>query len=188
MRGREHTRLIGGVVALVVIVGAWWAWPSDGDPRVAGPPGSARVVEVVDGDTLRVEVDGTTETVRMLGIDTPETHHPTKPVECFGAEASARLAELAPAGAIVRLERDVEARDHYDRLLAYVYVTGADGSEILANASLVGDGFAVALAIDPNRAHRGEIAALEQQARASGAGLWGTCGGPGVAIDAVTGR
>ena len=188
MRGREHARLIGSVVALVVIVGAWWAWPSDGGTRVAGPPGSARVIEVVDGDTLRVQVDGTIETVRMLGIDTPETHHPTKPVECCGAAASARLAELAPAGALVRLERDVEARDHYGRLLAYLYVTGPDGSEILANTSLVADGFAVALAIDPNRAHRGEIAASEQQARASGEGLWGACGGPGVAIDALTGR
>ena len=188
MRGREHTRLIGGIVALVVIVGAWWAWPGDRGADVAGPPGSARVVEVVDGDTLRVQVDGTTETVRLLGIDTPETRHPTKPVECFGAEASERLAELAPAGAVVRLERDVEARDHYDRLLAYIYVTGGDGTEVLANTSMVADGYAVALAIDPNRAHRSEIAALEQQARASAAGLWGACGGPGVAVDAVTGR
>jgi micrococcal nuclease len=188
MSGREHTRLIAGVVALVVVLGAWWAWPSDRESDVAGPPGSARVVDVVDGDTLRVQLDGVTETVRLLGIDTPETQHPTKPVECFGAEASARLAELAPVGSVVRLERDVEARDHYDRLLAYVYVTGGEGTEILANTSMVSDGYAVALAIDPNRAHRSEIATLEQQARASGAGLWGACGGPGVAVDAVTGR
>jgi micrococcal nuclease len=188
MRRREHTRLVGSIVALVAVVALWWAWPDDGSTSVAGPPGSARVVEVVDGDTLRVEVDGRTETVRLLGIDTPETNHPTKPVECFGAEASARLADLAPAGAVVRLERDVEARDHYDRLLAYVYVSGADGAEMLANTSLVADGYAVALAIDPNRAHRAEIASLEQRARASGAGMWGACGGPGVAVDAVTGR
>lgn len=188
MRRREHTRLVGSVVALVIVVAIWWAWPDDGSTRATGPPGSATVVEVVDGDTLRVEVDGRAETVRLLGIDTPETNHPTKPIECFGAEASARLSELAPAGAVVRLERDVEARDHYDRLLAYVYVTGSNGAEVLANTSLVGDGYAVALAIDPNRAHRAEIATLEQQARAAGAGLWGACGGPGVAVDAVTGR
>ena len=76
--------------------------------------------EVVDGDTIAVAFGAHTENVRLIGIDTPETKHPTKPVECFGPEASAHTAELLPPGTPVDLERDVEARDVYDRLLAYV--------------------------------------------------------------------
>ncbi len=65
--------------------------------------------------------------MRLIGIDTPETRRPpTSPSQCFGPEASARTTELLPAGTVVRLERDVEARDRYDRLLAYVYRV-ADG-------------------------------------------------------------
>jgi micrococcal nuclease len=90
------------------------------DPTAALPPGHATVVTVIDGDTLDVRIAGRRERVRLIGIDTPETVHPTKPVECFGPEASARAAELLPVGSVVLLRRDVEARDRYDRLLAYV--------------------------------------------------------------------
>jgi endonuclease YncB( thermonuclease family) len=62
------------------------------------------------------------------------------------------------------------------------------GTDVFVNAVMVGEGYAVVLEIDPNRAHRSELAALERDARATGAGLWGACGGPGVAVDAVTGR
>ena len=94
------------------------------------------------------------------------------------------LARLDPAG-------EVEVRDQawvLDGRITFQRPASTDGAEVLANTSLVGDGYAVALAIDPNRAHRAEISTLEQQARAAGAGLWGACGGPGVAVDAVTGR
>ena len=168
------------VVAVVVLVDA-----GTDDPL---PAGQARVVDVVDGDTLVLDVAGARETTRLLGIDTPEVHHPTRPVECWGAEASARLAELAPAGTLVRIERDEEARDHYGRLLAYVFAPSPDGAEIFVNLQLVADGAAVALPIDPNDAHRGEIAEAERTARDGGAGLWGACGGPGVALDPVADR
>src|SRR5205085_3089746 len=82
--------------------------------------GAATVARVVDGDTIVVHLGGRTETVRLLGIDTPETVDPRKPVQCFGTEASHRTKELLPPGTGVRLERDVEARDIYGRLLAYV--------------------------------------------------------------------
>src|SRR5690348_2856653 len=83
--------------------------------------GKATVVRVVDGDTIVVHINGSDETVRILGIDTPETHKPDTPVECFGPQASDRMTALLPKGTTVRLVRDVEARDRYGRLLAYVY-------------------------------------------------------------------
>jgi len=137
--------------------------------------GLGRVVGVVDGDTLVVDLDGRSETIRLLGIDTPETVHPDRPPECFGAEASGRLALLLAPGAAVRITRDVEARDRYGRLLAYVERL-SDG--LVVNRSLVERGFAAALHIDPNDGMRHELAAAETRARVAGLGLWSACGGP----------
>ena len=135
------------------------------------PSGVARVEKVVDGDTVEVSLSTGRERVRLLGIDTPETVHPTKPVECFGPEASARLAELAPVGSELRIERDVELRDRYGRLLAYLWTP--DGTFI--NRSMVADGYATTLPINPNQAHRGTLAEAESSARRAGAGLWSAC-------------
>ena len=149
-------------------------------PTTAAPTdGIATVVADTDGDTIEVSIGGHEESVRLLGIDTPETHHPTKPVECYGAEASARTAELVPPGSQVRLVRDVEARDRYDRLLAYVYRTEDD---LFVNLSLVTDGFADTLDIAPNEAHAAELGAAVARARAAGTGLWGACGGADVPV------
>jgi micrococcal nuclease len=138
------------------------------------------VVEPVDGDTVVVRIGNTTETVRLLGVDTPETKHPTKPVECFGAEASARTAALLPPGTEVRLERDLEPRDQYGRLLAYVHLD--DGT--LVNLVLVAEGYAAVLVIEPNHAHAAALRRAGAAARAAGVGLWGTCGGPDTAAPA----
>src|SRR4051794_15178485 len=83
---------------------------------------AAKVVRVVDGDTIRVVADGDEEYVRMLGIDTPETHRPGVPIECGGPQASRHLEALLPAGTAVTLERDPgqDRVDRYGRLLAYV--------------------------------------------------------------------
>jgi len=137
--------------------------------------GLGTVVGVVDGDTLVIDLDGRSESVRLLGIDTPETVHPDRPPECFGAEASGRLALLLAPGAAVRITRDVEARDRYGRLLAYVERL-SDG--LVVNMSLVEHGFAATLHIDPNDGMRHELAAAEARARAAGLGLWSACGGP----------
>ncbi|MFP3906033.1 MAG: thermonuclease family protein [Acidimicrobiales bacterium] len=149
------------------------------------PAGSARVATVVDGDTVVLDLSDGREHVRLLGIDTPETSHPTRPVECFGAEATARLTELIPPGSVVRLERDVEGRDHYGRLLLYLYRADDD---LFVNEALVNEGFAVALPVDPNDAHRTTFAAAQQQARADQRGLWEACGGPDVALDPLRAR
>ena len=136
------------------------------------PPGQGVVVGVVDGDTIDVEVaGGRVERVRLLGIDTPETVDPDRPVECGGPAASALLAELLPAGTVVRLERDTEARDRFGRLLAYVFRD--DGTFV--NEAIADAGAAEVLSIAPNAAYDERLAAAVARARAAGAGMWGTC-------------
>ena len=128
----------------------------------------------VDGDTVDVDLAGAEERVRLIGIDTPESVADDRPVECFGPEAKVRLAELLPAGTEVRLERDVEARDRYGRLLAYVFRTSDD---LLVNLALVDEGFAEARRFAPNVARQAELDRAEDAAKAAGRGLWPVCGG-----------
>ena len=138
-------------------------------------PGAATVSRVVDGDTVAVRVGRRTEKVRLLGIDTPESVKPRTPVECFAKEAAAHTRTLLPPGTRVRLVRDVEARDRYGRLLAYVYRLD---SGAFVNLALVRDGYAATLTIPPNVAHAGELSGAAESARQARRGLWGRCGGP----------
>lgn len=163
------------VVACGVALALVGCTPSSTSVAVA-EPGDATVVAVVDGDTLEVEVGGDTETVRLLGVDTPETVHPDRPVECFGPEASARTQELLPQGTRVRLERDEEARDRFGRLLAYVH-RHDDGTFV--NEALLREGFAESLIISPNHAYASTMLAAQDAARAQGAGLWSACADAG---------
>lgn len=132
------------------------------------------MARVVDGDTIVVESGGEQARVRFIGIDTPESVKPGSPVECFGKEASAHLAELLPEGTEVRLERDVEAKDRYDRLLAYVHRASDD---LFVNKAMVEDGYAQPATVPPNVAYTDELVAAGREARAQGVGLWGACGG-----------
>jgi len=133
---------------------------------------NAFVTHVVDGDTFDVRLDGGEEArVRLLGVNTPETVDPRKPVECFGKEASA-FAKAVLNEKRVRLEADPQAdeRDKYGRLLRNVILE--DGTDF--NAELVASGYAYAYTffpLDPLR--KREIIALEKQAKAEGVGLWG---------------
>ncbi len=131
----------------------------------------ATIVRVVDGDTIVLELQNQTETVRLLGIDTPETVHPTKPIECFGPEASAFAKATLKKGVIVKLVRDVEPRDRFQRLLVYLYL--ADGT--LFNQLLIDRGFARTLSIEPNTAFASQFAGHESIARDRRAGLWQSC-------------
>jgi micrococcal nuclease len=119
-----------------------------------------------------VQLGGRDERVRLIGIDTPETVDPRKPVQCFGKEASNRTKALLPKGTAIRLERDVEARDRYGRLLAYVYRV-EDGTFV--NLALAEEGFAQTLTIPPNVAYADRFAAAAADARRAGRGLWGAC-------------
>jgi micrococcal nuclease len=138
----------------------------------AGPPGTATVVRVVDGDTVDVRLGRRAETARLLGVDTPETVAPGEPVDCYGPEASDRTKELLPAGTEVRVERDVEARDRYGRLLVYLVRVRDD---LFVNRSLLADGYARPLSIAPNESYRAELARASSEARSAGRGLWGAC-------------
>jgi micrococcal nuclease len=133
--------------------------------------GRAQVVRVVDGDTIRVRLDGRTERVRYIGIDTPESVEPGTSVQCFAKRASAANARLV-AGRTVRLVGDVEQRDRYGRLLAYVY---REPEGTFVNAALVRDGYARTLTIAPNVAHARELADLARAARREHRGLWSAC-------------
>lgn len=135
-------------------------------------PGLAEVVRVVDGDTIVVKIQGQEEKIRLIGINTPESVDPRKPVECFGKEASNHAAELLPEGTQVRLVRDVEARDRYGRLLAYVY-RESDG--LFVNLAQVADGFAEPATYPPNVAHVDDFTAAARTAREQNRGLWSSC-------------
>ena len=147
--------------------------PRPGPATATLPAGVDLTVErVVDGDTIVVSGR---RTVRLIGVDTPETKDPRRGVGCFGREASAFTTSLLPRGTPVRLVGDVEQRDRYDRTLAYVYRL-PDG--LFVNAELLRRGYAEVLTIAPNVAHAAEFADLAGAARASGAGLWQDCGHP----------
>ncbi len=180
-RGCPGAATVVALMALAVLAGpaCGLATAARGSP---GTPGSSPTVvtKVVDGDTIHVRAGGSgEERVRFIGVDTPETHGPGGLRECYGQEASERTAALLPPGTEVRLVRDAEARDHYGRLLAYVY-RARDG--LFVNLSLARDGFAAALTISPNVAHESEIGAAVAAARQAGRGLWGRCGGPDTPI------
>jgi micrococcal nuclease len=152
------------------------------------PPGFERAVveRVVDGDTVEVRITGREPgpavggariggvyRVRLIGIDTPESVDPRRPVECYGHEAADATAALLDDRAVV-LVKDVEETDAFDRLLRYVYI----GAE-MANARLVVNGYASAFTYPPNVRHADLFVMLQRQARAAHRGLWSesTCGG-----------
>lgn len=163
---RSRAAVVASVAAVLAgsAAAGWWM-----GGRTA-PALHATVTEVVDGDTVVVALpDGRTETVRLLGVDTPETVHPDEPVECYGPEASA-FTHARLDGRAVRLEKDREVRDRYGRLLAYVYVDG-----VRVNDQLLALGYARLLVIPPNQAHARALLAAELDARSAGRGLWGEC-------------
>ena len=139
-----------------------------------GLTANATVDYVVDGDTVDMTINGVEERVRLIGIDTPETKKENTPIQCFGPEATAFTQSLLPEGARVYLERDVEARDIYGRLLAYAYLVDTG---TFVNLEIVRQGYAQPLTIPPNVAHTAEFVDAAQSAEASNVGLWAHCNG-----------
>ncbi|MCK4636204.1 MAG: thermonuclease family protein [Candidatus Moranbacteria bacterium] len=134
------------------------------------------VVKVVDGDTLSVNIDGKVEKLRLIGIDTPETVDPRKPVQCFGREASDKAKELL-SGKKVRLEVDStqDERDRYDRLLRYVILE--DGTSF--NKKMIQEGYAHEYTYKVPYKYQAEFKFAEETARENKRGLWAsdTCNG-----------
>lgn len=136
----------------------------------SGPSRSetATVVRVIDGDTIEVDLDGSRYTVRYIGINTPDTNRPSRGVEFFGPEASARNRELVE-GKTVRMELDVSSTDRFDRLLRYVYV-----DDEMVNATLISEGFAVASAFPPDTKFVDRFENIQIQAMENRRGAWAT--------------
>jgi micrococcal nuclease len=165
-----------GSIALLLIAAAILLRPWDrdtADPSVSEHL-TGRVVRAVDGDTLEVALDdGPTETVRLIGVDTPETVKPDTPVQCFGPRASA-FEHRTVEGRRVRLLTGVEPRDFYGRLLAYVWVEGRPRARFL-EAELLSRGLARTLTFHPNDRFAHKFERLEQNAARVGKGLWNAC-------------
>lgn len=130
------------------------------------PREKARVVKVVDGDTIELE-DG--RKVRYIGIDTPETVKPNTPVQCMGKEASLANKELVQ-GKEVEMEKDVSETDRYGRLLRYVYV-----GDVMVNQYLVSEGYAYSSSYPPDVKYQEIFREAQRQAQESEKGLWGRC-------------
>ena len=135
-----------------------------------------KVTKVTDGDTIRLNMNGTDETVRLIGINPPEPVNLSEPVQCFGKEATARMKGLVD-GQIVRLEYDdtQSLRDIYNRLLAYVYLE--DGQ--MVNRKMIAEGYAYEYTYMTPYKYQKEFRDLQNLARISGRGLWAedTCSG-----------
>jgi micrococcal nuclease len=141
------------------------------DHAPIGATETARVIRVVDGDTIVIDRGRGDERLRYIGIDTPESVKPESPVELMGREASAANAALVEGREVV-LEADVSDRDRFDRLLRYVWLR-EDGTWRHVNLELVRQGYAQVATYPPDVRWRDELADAQRVARAAGAGLWG---------------
>lgn len=147
----------------------------DAYQQVTAAPGEYKVVEVLDGDTIRVNTGIETQKVRLIGIDAPEIEHPGEPAECFGDEAMNRLTELLQ-NKTVRLEADESQgnADKYDRLLRYVFV-----DETNINQQLLAEGYAYEFTYNTPYNYQSAFQNSERIAKEEQQGLWAedTCDG-----------
>ena len=147
--------------------------PSSGDERIA-----AFVSSVTDGDTVRLNYEGTVQSIRMIGVDTPETRDPRKPVQCYGAEASRFTKEiLLKQNVTISFDETQGIRDKYDRLLVYIWLP--DGR--LFNQLLISEGYAFEYTYNDPYTYQAEFIAAENDARTAQRGLWAPTSCNGVA-------
>jgi micrococcal nuclease len=168
---------VSGLVLVAIIfvaVGQWQGWFGvAGRGAMRLQPGQYAIDHYVDGDTIAVDMNGHVETVRFIGIDTPETHKPNTPVQCYGPAAAAHTKNvIEAAGGKVRLVSDSLStnRDRYGRLLRYVYLP--DGTDL--NKLNIAQGYAFYYPYFPY-SKSAEFAAAQKQAQAEKRGLWGYC-------------
>lgn len=143
-----------------------WASPINNDKFL--------VTKVYDGDTFQIKVDGQAVSVRLIGIDTPETIDPRRPVGCFGKKASDETKRLIE-GKVVTLSKDVSETDKYNRLLRYVFLPISGGESLFINDYLIRQGFAKSLTYPPDVKYNDRFLAAEKEARENLRGLWGEC-------------
>lgn len=162
------------IIVALSVAGCLGAGTNKPTTAVADLP-EAFVTRIVDGDTIWVDINGTEYKVRYVGMDTPETVDPRKPVQCFGKEASIKNTELV-FGKYVRLEKDVSDKDMYGRLLRYVWVVDVESStEVMVNAELVRLGYAQVSTYPPDVKYQKYLLRMQEEARAASLGLWRNC-------------
>jgi len=176
---RFHSFHLRSTVFLLLLLGTVFASPDSADAKqtARSDTQSAKVTSVVDGDTIKVKIGTKTETIRIIGIDTPETVDPRKPVQCFGKETAAKMKSLVN-NKIVTLERNpAEERDIYKRLLRYVWLNDED-----IGAKMISEGYAFSYKVFPHP-KLNAYNKLEQEARTAKVGLWGNaCNGKTTAV------
>lgn len=166
-------------MALVVIVtlSASCAFGSSIENKATLPPVTAgsgervpvMVLEITDGDTIRVDLNGVETPIRLIGVDTPEKDGPYTDEECYGEQAS-RYTTGALAERRVELEFDVERTDRFDRTLAYIWLDGE-----LFNERILRQGYALLSTFPPNVRYVDRFATAQRRAREESAGLWSAC-------------
>lgn len=198
-RKRLSAYYIGMVVGLFILIGITAPPQPTNNQKVSTSPQSAiqepskplapenkkpektlselyTVAKVIDGDTIDVNIDGKVERLRLIGIDTPETVDPRKPVQCFGKEASSKAKDLLE-GKKVRLESDTsqDNRDKYNRLLRYVYLE--DGTSY--NKLIIAEGYAHEYTYNVPYKYQAEYKQAQKEAESAQKGLWSpsTCAG-----------
>jgi micrococcal nuclease len=139
------------------------------------PRDPVEVIDVIDGDTIEVQIDGEIELVRLIGINSPETDGPYREAECYGSEATALATAAIGSARIVYLEQDQTNRDQFDRLLRYVWLETGAANLVLLNELLVSRGAAYARAYPPDVRHQSRLTDAENMARRGDLGLWGAC-------------
>lgn len=174
---RRRNLLVLPILIVVGILMIWRGWQQSQPQSSVVAGGDLRLVRAVDGDTIDVQEHGVSKTIRLIGINTPETVDPRKPVQCYGHEASDHTKQLTAQG-IARLEIDplVGDTDKYGRELRYVWL--ADGK--MLNRELVADGYAYEYTYQSQPySYQAEFKSLAKQAQTRELGLWSpsTCNG-----------
>lgn len=175
MSQRKLKQIIGFITALAlftIALGQHFGWFGEMPQQaVESQPGLYAIDHFVDGDTIAVKMGDKVESIRMIGIDTPETHKPNAPVQCYGVAASSYTKNIIGSSK-VRLEADEKStnRDRYDRLLRYVYLP--DGR--LVAKELIQNGYGFAYTDFPFTKST-EFVTAQAEAKAANKGLWGNC-------------
>lgn len=169
MRARCAAAIAAGTLVVLAGCGSTGTATDTAPGTLHGP---YPVVRSVDGDTIRVNRNGEEIVIRFIGLDTPETVAPDRPVECFGPEASARTKELVEGGQ-VWLEYDEASglTDKYDRTLAFVWLD----QQTMLNELLIAEGYAEEVTYTDGYAHQRDFQDAERAAQSAGLGLWGAC-------------
>lgn len=183
----SRRRQIAGIIVLILLLGCIVGTtytivahkPTKQPPSIVTTPaentkiqpGYYSVSNFFDGDTFEVNMEGNTEKIRLIGVDTPETHDPRKDVQCFGEEAS-KFTKALIGNNPVRLEADPlnTNRDRYNRLLRYAYLP--DGRQV--NAEIIQQGYGFAYIIFPFE-QKEIFKSYQQEAQNHNRGLWATC-------------